>query len=118
MGMVPNLADRATKFSQKTAPDRVGSRYETSKTVAVNRYAEATSVRFALQEVVRNILTSKGVPPGLHGVYYGFAFMAMSKAFSHQGETLKKFIAGLKARFTAFGADPAILDEIAKLFIA
>jgi hypothetical protein len=115
--LVTTLADRASKFSKKTAPDRVGARYDGSKEIAIERYGEATSVRFAVQEMVRNILESKGVPPGQHGVYYAFAFMVLSKRWSHTGEAFRKFVAGIKARFTAFGADPAILDLIEDIFV-
>jgi hypothetical protein len=117
MPIVPTLSDRVTKFSAKTAPDRVGTRYEASKTIAISRYADAVSPRSAVQEAVRNILETNGVPAGFHGVYYAFAFQVLSKAFSHSGASLVKVVNGLKAKFTAFGADPAILDQITKLFI-
>ncbi len=116
MPVVTSLSDRVTKFSAKTAPDRVGTRYDASKTIAINRYADAVSLRAAVQEAVKNILSSKGVPAGFHGVYFAFAFQVLGKSFSHSGDTLSKVVAGLKAKFTAFGADPAILDQIAKLF--
>lgn len=116
MPQVSSLSDRATKFSKKTAPDRVGARYDASKEIAVERYGEAVSVRFAVQEMVRNLLSTKGVPPGQQGVYYAFAFMVLSKRWSHTGDAFEKFVEGIKARFVAFGADPAILDSIMTLF--
>jgi hypothetical protein len=103
-------------FKGKTAPDRVGSRYGAVKSIAVDRYVDGISPVTAVREAVRNILESNGVPAGQHAGYYAFALQAAKYAFSHEGATLKKIVAGLKQKFAAFGCDPAILDQIAKLF--
>jgi hypothetical protein len=115
--VVKTLADRVEKFKGKTAPDRVGSRYGNAKSLAVDRYLDGVSPVTAIREAVRNILESEGVPAGLHVGYYAFALEAARAAFSHSGTTLVNIVAGLKAKYTAFGADPAILDKIAKLFV-
>jgi len=117
MPIVKTLADRVEKFKAKTPPDQTGARYGAVKDVAVTRYIEGSGVITAVRERVRNILESKGVPAGFHGVYYAFAFKLASKALSHEGPALEAIAEGLKQMFIAKGADPAILDEIANLII-
>jgi len=115
MPIVKTLQDRFEKFTAKTPPDVTGSRYAASKDIAIPRYLEGSATMAAIVELVRNILTSEGVPPAQHGVYYAFAQKARKAAFSHSGKSLSMFIDGLKAEFTAKGCDPAILDKIATL---
>jgi len=115
MPIVKTLSDRVEKFAAKTAPDRVGTRYGAVKELASSRFVEGAGVIAAVRERVRDILESQGVPAALHGVYYAFAFKLATKALSHYGAELEKIANGLKAWFTAKGADPAVLDKIASL---
>jgi len=114
--IVKTLADRVESYKAKTAPDRVGTRYGAVKELAVNRYIGGVGSIVAIREIVRNILESNGVPASAQGVYYAFAFKLASKGFSHSGKEFDDIVAGLKAWFTAKGADPAVLDKIASLF--
>ena len=115
MPIVKTLADRVEKFKAKTAPDRVGSRYGAVKDIAVSRYVDNVADITAVRERCRIILEASGVPAGQHGVYYAFVFKAVKAAQSHTGATLIKVIEGLKQRFVAKGADPAILDILGNL---
>ena len=117
MPIVKTLSDRVQKFQAKTAPDRVGTRYGAVKELAGRRFIEGAGVIAAVRERVRDILEREGVPAAVHGVYYAFAFKLASKALSHYGPELEAIAAGLKAWFTAKGADPAILDKIANLIV-
>jgi len=117
MPIVKTLADRVEKFRLKTPPDQTGTRYGAVKDLAVGRFIEGAGVIAAVRERVRDILEREGVPATDHGVYYAFAFVATSKALSHSGAELDAIIAGLKAKYTAKGADPAILDKIANLIV-
>jgi len=113
--IVKTLADRVQKFSVATAPDRVGTRYGAVKDLALARYGDGASVIATVREMARNVLVTAGVPPAQQGVYFAFAMKLASKAMSHTGPALDKVIDGLKAWFVAKGADPAILDKLAKL---
>jgi len=117
MPLVKTLSDRVEKFKAKTAADRVGTRYGAVKDIAVNRYLDSTADIVAVRERARNILESNGVAPGLFGVYFAFVTKAVKAAQKHSGDTLDKVIEGLKARFVAKGADPAILDLLEHLVI-
>jgi len=112
-GIVKTVTDAYTKFSKKTAADRVGTRYGAVKNIAVDRYLDNVNPFVIVREIVREILESEGVPPAQHGSYYAFAFQLVSKALKHSGESLKRSATGLKAKFTTLGLDPAILSKIA-----
>jgi len=115
MPLVKTLSDRVQKYVAKTPPDVTGTRYGDSKPIALRRFAEGVGTITYIRELVRNLLETKGVPSGLHGMYYAFAFKLVKANYSHTGAALDKIKEGLKAWFVAKGADPAILDEIVKL---
>ncbi len=104
MPMVRGLKERAEKFSAKMVPEQTGARYGAVKSIAVGRFIAGAS---ATRE-----------PAGQYGMYFAFIQKVRSAAFSHGGDTLKKIIEGLKQDFTVSkGADPAILDKLAKLVV-
>jgi len=117
MPIVKTLSDRVEKFKAKTPPDQTGTRYGAVKDLASGRFLEGAGIITAVRERVRDILEREGIPATDHGVYYAFAFKATSKALSHSGAELDSIIEGLKAWFTAKGADPSILDKIANLIV-
>jgi hypothetical protein len=115
--LVKGLAERYAKFTAKTPPDITGARYAASKEIAVKRMLEYASATAAAVELARNVLETSGVPAAQHGVYYAFVQKVRKAAFSHSGADLKAIVEGLKALFTAKGADPTVLDTLAKLII-
>jgi len=115
MPYVVPLGEQIHRFSAKTAPDRVGSRYEAAKSIAIARYIDNHAPFAAIVDLVKDILASKGVPSGMYGIYIAFAEQLLKKAQKHTGETLDKIVLGLKQKFVAKGADPEILNLIAKL---
>ncbi|RLG76830.1 MAG: hypothetical protein DRO14_03220 [Thermoprotei archaeon] len=117
MPIVKTLSDRVEKFKAKTPADQTGTRYGAVKELASGRYIEGAGIITAVRERVRDILEREGIPASDHGVYYAFAFKAVSKALSHSDTELETIIEGLKAWFTAKGADPAMLDKIANLIV-
>ena len=117
MPLVKGLKERYEKYTAKTPPDITGARYAASKTIAVKRELAGAGPIAEIIELTRNILESKGVPAGQHGVYYAFVEKIRKAAFSHSGATLTSFVAGLKATFAQKGCDPAILDVLAKLIV-
>jgi hypothetical protein len=117
MPLVKGLKERYEKFTAKTPPDVTGARYAASKPIAVKRELAGAGPIAELIELTRNILESKGVPAGQHGVYYAFVEKIRKAAFSHSGTTLTNLVAGLKQAFTQKGCDPAVLDVLSKLII-
>jgi hypothetical protein len=114
--MVKYADDMYAKFTGKTAPDRVGTRYEAAKDFATKLYAaNALSVR-SVVEKVRSILSANDVPIGVWGVYIAFAEKLAVKALSYGGVVPTAVVEGFKTEYTLKGADPAILDKIALLF--
>ena len=117
MPLTKGLKERYEKYTAKTPPDVWGARYAASKGLAVKRHLSGAGPIAEIVELTRNVLESKGVPAGQQGVYYAFAEKVRKAAFSHSGSTLVKYVEGLKAYFAQLGADPAVLDVIAKLYL-
>jgi hypothetical protein len=117
MPLVKGLKERYEKFTAKTPPDVTGARYAASKPIAVKRELAGAGPISEIIELTRNILESKGVPAGQHGVYYAFVEKIRKAAFSHSGATLTAYVNGLKAAFAQKGCDPAILDTLSKLIV-
>jgi len=115
MPYVVPLGEQIQRFSAKTAPDRVGTRYEAAKSIAIARYIDNHAPFSVLVDLIKDILASKGVPSGMYGIYIAFGEQLLKKAQKHVGGTLDKAVLGLKQKFVAKGADPAILDMIANL---
>jgi hypothetical protein len=117
MPLVKGLKERYEKYTVKTPPDVTGARYAGSKSIAVKRELAGAGPIAEIIELTRNILESKGVPAGQHGVYYAFVEKVRKAMFSHTGATLKAYVDGLKAAFAQKGCDPAILDTLSKLLV-
>jgi hypothetical protein len=66
-----------------------------------------------VQEIVRPILDKYGVNGPARALYLGFANKLLNHSLRATGDAATKLAAGIKAFYVqAFGADPAILDEI------
>jgi len=115
MPLVVPLGEQIQRFSSKTAPDRVGTRYDAMKTIAIQKYIDNHAPFAVLVDLVKKILADKGVPSGEYGIYIAFAEQLLKKAQKHAGKTLDKVVLGLKQKFVAKGCDPAILDVISNL---
>ncbi len=114
-----SLVERYTKYNAKY-PDAttMTSRLTAVRDIMQTRYQAGQSPVYNAVEATRNILETKGVPAGLHGVYYAFAQELAKSTMSHSGATLSKIVSGLKQKYvTAHNADPAILDEIVNVVI-
>jgi len=114
--LVKGAEDMFNKFTGKTAPDRVGRRYGTSKPIAVSLYgANALAIRTVVEKT-RSILSALDVPSGTWGVYIAFAEKLASKADAYSGIIPASIVEGFKAEYALKGADPAVLDKITLLF--
>lgn len=116
MPITKSLSDRVKKYTAKYNPDTIKARLTQVQGIAEDRLLDALPFVVTIREATRNILQTNGVPAGMHAVYYSFAFRVASKALKHTGETLDQILSGMIDRWvTAFGADPAILEQIANL---
>jgi hypothetical protein len=110
--------DMVRKFTAKTAPERVATRYGASKDSAINLYAaNGLAAREAI-ETARSILSTKGVPSGLWGVYIAFTLKLWTLSKTYAGKVPTGVVEGFKREYTAKGGDPAVLDAIASVFVA
>jgi len=115
---VKDLRERTDKFIAKTAADRVGTRYDAVKNIAVGRFTSYASSIVEFRELVRIVLNKEGIPAGQQGPYYAFAMRIRSKAFSHSGTTLKDYVNGIIQDFvTGKGCDPTVLKKIASMLL-
>jgi hypothetical protein len=82
--------------------------------VMLPRFQAAVSAITSDREIVRSIIATHNVPPGLQGVHYAFGFAVSSAKFSHSGPALATIVQALKYRFEALGGIPEVLDDIAE----
>jgi len=118
MPLVKTLSDRVNKYVAKYDSTVIKNRLTQVQAIAESRYMDATPFVVTVREFTRKILESNGIPAGLHATYYSFALRIAKLALKHSGDTLQKFVDGEKQMWTvAYGADPAVLDQIANLVI-
>ena len=105
--------DRFKKYEKKFVPDTVGARFGQVAEVAKERAQMGLIEWASVQDLIRGILNKYGIAGPDRGKYIGFANKLLKHMLRHGGESAKKVAEGLKAYYvTAYGADPAILDEI------
>jgi len=114
---VVSIGEQIKRFSQKTAPDRVGTRYGAKKAMAVSLYTDRAVPYAVIVEEARRLLARLGVPSGEFGIYIAFVEHLYSRAEKHMDKTLDGVIEGAKAYFVGKGCDPAILDQLIKLVL-
>jgi len=115
--LVVSVGEQITRFSQKTAPDRVGTRYGAKKSQAVALYIDRAAPYAVIVEEARKLLAKLGVPSGEYGIYIAFVEHLLSRAEKHMGATLDAIITGAKAYFVNKGCDPEILDKLVSLIL-
>lgn len=115
MPAVKSITERYEKFKAKMAPDRVGSRYDAVKSIALERYLEGSAGIVSIREHARDLLSHLGVPAGDWPIYLSFVLYLVTKENNYSGKTLAKRILGAKANWVARGADPAILDKLVRM---
>jgi len=117
MAISHTLEEMVSKYTAKMNPQQVGSRYQNSKTVAVNRYMQGFYPFMAVIPLVKNILESNGVSAGKQGQYFAFVFQLVKEAQKHSLQELANISAGLQQKFTTEGCDPSILSKLANLVV-
>jgi hypothetical protein len=104
---------RFAKWRSKYDPATVSARFTQVATIAEARAQEGLTTYASVQELVRGILDVHGVSGPDRAKYLGFANKLLNHSLRAKGDAATKIAQGLKQLYvTAFGADPAILDEI------
>jgi len=108
---------RIRKYELAIIPDNVRAKFESLKPLMLDaeegRFQEITNIETA----VRDVLDEKGVMANFRVLYLNFA-RALYRAKGHNsGVALQKIATAEKAKFTAYGLDPDILDEIIYIVI-
>jgi len=116
MGKLVKYADDMLQaFVGKTAPDRVGTRYEAVKELAIAKYSVKGLNARTIIELVRGILSDLGVPVGKWGIHIAFGLKLWKMAQAYAGAPPPAIVEGFITEFTLKGGDPAILTKIANI---
>ena len=105
--------DMFKKYEKKFNPALIGTRFGDIRDLALERAQAGLNMVGTVRDLVRPVLDSYGIGGGQRGTYLAFALMLLKHVIRVKGETAKKIAEGLKSYFvTAYGLDPAVLDEI------
>lgn len=105
--------DMFKKYQGKFNPTVVGTRFTDVRDIALERAQAGLNAVSTVRDLVRPILDAYGITGGQRGTYLAFTLKLWKHVNRQKGEAAKKYADGLKSYFvTAFGLDPAILDEI------
>jgi hypothetical protein len=105
--------DRFQKYQKKYNPTVIGQRFTDVQEVALARAQEGLIVMATIDQLVGPVLDQYGITGPGRALYLAFAKKLARHMLRHKGEAGKKLAQGLKSYWvTAFGADPAVLDEI------
>ena len=118
MPMYRKGIDRIRKYEVKFNPTVVSTRFTDVKDLAIERAQEGLITFAGIDDLVRPILDKYGVMGTMKALYLAFARKLYKHVSRTGGEAASKVASGLKSYFvTAYGADPAILDEIINVVV-
>ena len=113
MTMYRKGIDRIRKYEAKFNPTVISTRFSDVRDLAIERAQDGLITMASVDDLVRPILDKYGVAGPDRAKYLGFAKKLFKHASRASGEAATKIASGLKSYFvTAYGCDPAILDEI------
>ena len=116
MGKLVKYADDMLQaFTGKMAPDRVGTRYDAVKDLAIAKYSVRGLNSRTVIEIVRGILSDLGVPVGKWGIHIAFALKLWKMAQAYAGAPPATVVNGFITEYTLKGGDPSTLTKIANL---
>jgi len=108
---------RTRKYSLAVLPDVVSSKFASLKPLMVEQQQARQAEIVTFETAVREKLDDYGIIGNFRVMYLNFA-RAIYRASGHNsGIALKKIVTAEKAKFTQYGLDPAILDEVAACVI-
>jgi len=107
---IASLFHRVQTYAAKTVP--FGSTAGPIVQAQQSRYAEAASRQFNRQTTAKVQLGIAGVSPILYGAYMAAAEEAAKKKKKYGGLTLQNELAALQGKYTAWGLNPAQVNQI------
>lgn len=103
---------RVRKYELNVIPDVVRTKFDALKPLMLDEQEGRQRELTDIETRVREVLDDNGVPANFRVMYLNFA-RALYRAKGHNsGVALRKIATAEKAKFTAYGLDPSILDSI------
>jgi len=116
--LVKYADDMLAAYVGKTAPDRVGRRYDAVKELAITKYSVKGLNARTIIEVIRGILSDLDIPVGRWGVHIAFGLKVWKVAQAYVGTPPKSVIDGFITEYTLKGGNPDALTKIASIVAA
>jgi hypothetical protein len=105
--------ERYAKWSRKFVPETVAARFTQVRDLAMERGQLGLLYFGTVDDLVRPVLDKHGITGPARALYLAFAKKLARHLVRHKGDAASRIASGLKAEWvTAFGADPAVIDEI------
>jgi len=116
--LVKYADDMLAAYTGKTAPDRVGKRYDAVKELAITKYSVKGLNARTIIETIRGILSDLDVPVGRWGVHIAFGLKLWKVSQAYVGTPPKSVVDGFITEYTLKGGDPNVLTRIASIVAA
>jgi len=108
---------RVRSYDLSVIPDNVRAKFEVRKPQMLDGQERGQAEIVNVETSVRSVLDAEGVLANFRVMYLNFA-RALIRAKGHNTGLALQMIAGAeKAKFTAYGLDPALLDRISQIVI-
>lgn len=108
---------RTRNYDLAVIPDNVRAKFEARKSAMLDGQEEAQAMIVEVETCVREVCDEHGIVGNMRIPYLNFA-RALIRAKGHNsGLALVNIKNAEKAKFTALGLDPDILDEVAKCVV-
>jgi len=108
--------DMWKKYSVKFNPAVIGTRFTDVKDLALDRAQEGLNLIGTVRDLIRPILDVKGIGGGQRATYLAFGTALWRHIHRQKDQVAKKTANGLKSYYvTAYGLDPAVLDDIIQI---
>lgn len=109
---------RYTKWSVKFDPATVSTRFTQVRDLALQLGQEGLTKYAALDDIIAPILDKYGISGNQRIPYRNFARKILRESDRFTGEALVKAVNAAKQYFVLkYGADPAVLDELAQAVV-
>jgi len=108
---------RVRNYDLAVIADVVRSKFDARKPAMLDGQEEWQRVLTEKEVAIREVLDDNGIIANFRVMYLNFG-RALIRAMGHNsGTALRKLATAEKAKFTEYGLDPTILDEIVKIVI-
>jgi len=110
-----NATQRVRNYDLAVIPDNVRAKFEARKEEMVEEQQAMQSQLVDVEVRVREILDQNGIMANFRIPYLNFARTLFRAKGHNSGVALQKIATAEKAKFVAYGLDPAILDQIIQI---